>query len=163
MTESVASESAGSVCTGQCHCLEPRFLALDTKADNLESKVDHLEIKLDHIGVQLKETKQRVDHIDTQLQETRLQVVSIDERLKDTKQSVDQLRADNREQLRWGMAATALLFGAIVSSFLLSNAKADLITAEASKSAVALQKIADEVAAIKAMSLEQQSRQAPKP
>lgn len=90
-----------------------------------------------------------VDHIDTQLQET--------------SQRVDQLRADSREQLRWGMAATALLFGAIVSSYLLLTGKTDLITAEAAKSAVALQKIADEVAAIKALSLEQQSRQAPKP
>lgn len=149
MTASVTAESVGKACTGQCHCLEPRFVALETKADNLESKVDHLEIK--------------VDHIDTQLQETRLRVVSIDERLKDTKQSVDQLRADSREQLRWGMAATALLFGAIVSSYLLSNAKTDLITAEAAKSAVALQKIVDEVGAIKAISLEQQSRQVPKP
>jgi hypothetical protein len=61
------------------------------------------------------------------------------------------------------MAATALLFGAIISSYLLSNAKTDLITAETAKSAVAIQKIADEVAAIKAISLEQQSRQAPKP
>ena len=121
MTTSSAPEKAGGICTGHCHCLQPRLVALETK----------------------------VDHVD--------------ERLKETKQSIDQLRTDNRELLRWGMAATALMFGAIVSSYLLNTSKTDLTTAEASKSALTLQKIADEVAAIKAISLEQQSRQAPRP
>lgn len=126
--------AAGSPC-GHCYCLEPRLVALAAKVD--------------HIDDRLRETKQQVDHIDN--------------RLKETKQTVEQLRADNRELLRWGMAATALLFGAIISSYLLVTNKTDLITAEAAKSAVAVQKIADEVAAIRAISLEQQSHRAPRP
>lgn len=147
MTANATPESAGGASGCHCHCQEPRLIAVETKVDN--------------IGAQLNETKQRVDHIDERLKETKYRVDLIDERLKETQQSVNQLRTDNRELLRWGMAATTLMFGAIVSSYLLLTSKTDLSTAEASRAAVTLQKIADEVAAIKAISLAQ-SHEAPK-
>ena len=91
-------------------------------------------------------------------------LVLLETKVDHVEQSVDRLRADSREQLRWGMAATALLFASIVSSYLLVNARMDLITAEAAKSAVAMQKVADDLAAIKlALSPQQQPRQAPRP